>query len=79
MLKTRRTATFALAMAPFAACSLQPPQRKEQKPLYGLIGRFKVHPGERDRLASILLQGTKAMPGYLSYVVAADPMDTDSL
>jgi len=47
--------------------------------MYGLIGRFKVQPGARDRLASILLQGTKAMPGCLSYVVAADSKDPDSL
>jgi quinol monooxygenase YgiN len=62
-----------------AACRLQLPQRKEQMPMYGLIGRFKVQPGERDRLASILLEGTKAMPGCLSYVVAADSKDPDSL
>jgi quinol monooxygenase YgiN len=47
--------------------------------MYGLIGRFKAQPGERDRLASMLLEGTKAMPGCLSYVVAADSKDPDSL
>ncbi len=47
--------------------------------MYGLIGRIKTQPGKRDELANILLQGTKDMPGCLSYVVANDPRDPDAL
>lgn len=47
--------------------------------MYGLIGKFKVQPGQRDALASILLEGTRSMPGCLSYIVATDPKDPDAL
>jgi quinol monooxygenase YgiN len=47
--------------------------------MYGLIGKIKTKPGHRDSLASILLRGTQAMPGCLSYVVASDPTDVDAL
>lgn len=45
--------------------------------MYGLIGQMKVVPGQRDALIDILLGGTDAMPGCLSYVIAADPADPD--
>ena len=47
--------------------------------MYGMIGKIKTKPGQRDALASILLQATQAMPGCLSYVVAVDPTDDDAL
>lgn len=47
--------------------------------MYGLIGKMKAVPGERDKLAAILLEGTGGMPGCLSYVVAQDPTDPDSI
>ncbi|HEU4699433.1 MAG TPA: putative quinol monooxygenase [Gemmatimonadales bacterium] len=47
--------------------------------MYGLIGKMTATPGQRDALAAILLEGTDAMPGCLSYVVAADPADADAL
>jgi len=47
--------------------------------MYGLIGKFKVQAGQRELLASILLEGTRAMPGCLSYIVANDPKDPDAL
>lgn len=47
--------------------------------MYGLIGRMKAQPGQRDALAAVLLEGTGAMPGCLSYVVARDPADADAL
>lgn len=50
-----------------------------EAPMYGLIGRMKAQPGQRDALAAILLEGTGAMPGCLSYVVARDPADADAL
>jgi quinol monooxygenase YgiN len=47
--------------------------------MYGLISKIKAQPGQRDALAAILLDGTVAMPGCLSYVVAIDPKDPDAL
>lgn len=47
--------------------------------MYGLIGKMTAVPGQRDALAAILLEGTSAMPGCLSYVIANDPSDADAL
>jgi quinol monooxygenase YgiN len=47
--------------------------------MYGLIGRIQTTPGQRDALAAILLDGVAGMPGCLSYVVARDASDPDSL
>ena len=47
--------------------------------MYGLIGRIKVVPGQRDALISILIEGVSGMPGCLSYVVAQDPTDSDAI
>lgn len=47
--------------------------------MYGLIGKMTALSGQRDALASMLLEGTQEMPGCLSYVVATDPSDADAL
>jgi quinol monooxygenase YgiN len=47
--------------------------------MYGLIGKLTAVAARRDELAAILLAGTGAMPGCLSYVVARDPADADAL
>ena len=47
--------------------------------MYGLIGKVTAVSGQRDALAAVLLEGTGAMPGCLSYVVATDPADADAL
>lgn len=47
--------------------------------MYGLIGKMKAVPGQRDALISILLEGVSTMPGCLSYVVAKDPADADAI
>ena len=46
--------------------------------MYGLIGRIKVTEGNRDELAAILT-GIGDLPGCLSYIVANDADDPDSL
>jgi quinol monooxygenase YgiN len=43
--------------------------------MFGLIGSMTAHPGKRDALVDILLEGVAGMPGCLSYVVANDPGD----
>ena len=47
--------------------------------MYGLIGKMRTHPGQRDALIAILLAGTTGMPGCLSYVVAKDPADSEGI
>jgi quinol monooxygenase YgiN len=47
--------------------------------MFGLISKISAVPGQRDALAAVLLEGTTAMPGCLSYVIATDPQDPDGL
>ena len=47
--------------------------------MFGLIGRIRATPGDRDRLATVLIEGISGMPGCLSYVVARDPEDPDAI
>lgn len=47
--------------------------------MYGLIGKMRAAPGQRDALISILLGGVSRMPGCLSYIVAKDPADADAI
>ena len=47
--------------------------------MYGLIGKVRTKPGQREAFIAILLGGTGGMPGCLSYVVAKDPADADGL
>lgn len=50
----------------------------EQK-MYGLIGKMTAVAGQRDALIAILLDGTKAMPGCLSYIIAKDSSDPNAI
>ncbi len=47
--------------------------------MYGLIGKMKTVPGQRDELIDILADGLKDMPGCLSYIVARDPEDPNGI
>jgi quinol monooxygenase YgiN len=47
--------------------------------MFGLISKISAVPGQRDALAAALLEGTTAMPGCRSYVIATDPQDPDGL
>jgi quinol monooxygenase YgiN len=47
--------------------------------MYGLISKISTVPGQRDALAALLIDGTQALPGCVSYVVASDLMDADTL
>ena len=47
--------------------------------MYGRIGRMTAVTGQHGVLAAILLEGTRAMPGCLSHVVATDSTDPDAL
>lgn len=47
--------------------------------MYGLITRIRTVEGHREALAAVLIEGTAAMPGCISYVVAADATDDCAL
>ena len=77
---TRRTAaTTMLALAALPLAARATPDHKETTPMYGLIGKMRAQPGQRDALIAILLEGTAAMPGCLSYGIAKDKQDPDAL
>jgi quinol monooxygenase YgiN len=72
--------TFLLGSA--VAATLAPVARAADAPApqrYGQIGRMIATPGQRDALIAILLEGTAAMPGCLSYIVAKDTDDADAI
>ncbi len=45
--------------------------------MFGLIGKLRARPDERDNLAAILVQSTGDLPGCLAYIVSLDPADRD--
>jgi len=47
--------------------------------MFGMIGKMTATAGQRDALIAILLEGTTAMPGCLSYIVAKDSKDADAI
>jgi quinol monooxygenase YgiN len=47
--------------------------------LYARQGRIVATPGERDRLAAILGEGTGGMPGCRLYLVLTDAEDADAI
>ena len=75
---TRRCVVIA-ATATMATSTRAKSVIKEKQSMYGLIGKMKCTPGQRDVLIAILIDGVSGMPGCLSYVVAKDLTDPDSL
>jgi quinol monooxygenase YgiN len=53
--------------------------KNEGAQMYGVMGKMKAKPGQRDALIGILLEGVNNMPGCLSYIVARDLTDADAL
>ena len=47
--------------------------------MYGLITRLTTVPGRRDSVTDLLIAGREPPAGRLSYVVARDPRDPDTL
>jgi quinol monooxygenase YgiN len=73
-----RRAILAGGLAVVAAGGVSPAQAQGRL-MYGLIGQMTAAPGKRDDLIAILSEGTQAMPGCLSYIVAKDATDPDAL
>ncbi len=47
--------------------------------MFGLIAKLTAVPGKRDGLIAVLKDGTKSMPGCLSYILAKDSADENVL
>lgn len=71
----RRSVLAGAALAALAG----PLGAAEASQRFGLIGRIKAQPGKRSALLAALAEGTAKMPGCLSYVVAEDAADPDTL
>ena len=54
---TRRSALATLAALPLAARAQAQPQNKETVPMYGLIGKMRAQPGQRDAIIGGALAG----------------------
>lgn len=72
---TRRHFLVVSATIISTAAAAPPPPA----PQYGLIGKMKTVPGQREALIAILLEGTANMPGCLSYIIAHDPTDPNAI
>lgn len=67
------------AIAPLGLCASGITATENASTMYGLIGKMTAVAGQRDALAAMLLESTQANLGCLSYIVATDPADADSL
>jgi len=47
--------------------------------MYGMIGKLVAAPGKRDQIIQILGDATVSMPGCLSYVIAKDATDENTI
>ena len=65
----------AAALVSLFGCQLL----EERTGMYGIIGKMIAHNNKRDELIAILLDGTKYMPGCMSYVISKDLADENSL
>jgi quinol monooxygenase YgiN len=54
-------------------------QPEEAHRMYGLIGSMTAAPGRRDDLIAILTEAVSNMPGCLSYIVAKDVKDENTI
>ena len=73
------TLAGAAVAAPAGLSSAMAAAQEKTSTMYGLIGKMTAVAGQRDAVAAMLLESTQAMPGCLSYVIAADPADVDAL
>jgi quinol monooxygenase YgiN len=47
--------------------------------VFGLIGKLIAAPGKRDEVMALVAAATSAMPGCVSYGVAADSSESDTI
>jgi len=71
----RRTVIVGAAAAALAG----PATAAKGATMYGLIGKMLAQPGKRSELIALMLEGSDAMPGCFSYVVAEDAADPNAI
>lgn len=67
--------TGLVALVALSGCQF----REEESVMYGIIGKIIAREDKRDELIAILLDGTKNMPGCLSYIISKDNLDENAL
>jgi quinol monooxygenase YgiN len=70
---------FMVSLAALAVGSTATRAKAEGKGMYGVIVKMATVPGQREALIKILIEGTTAMPGCLSYIVAKDATDENAI
>jgi quinol monooxygenase YgiN len=70
-------AAGAMTITAFGVASLAFAQQRGD--MYGLISKMTATPGKRDAVIAILLEAAANMPGCLSYIVAKDASDANSI
>jgi quinol monooxygenase YgiN len=65
----------------FGAAALTPvlAGSQEAKGMWGMIAKITLLPGKRDEMIGILRESAADMPGCLSYVVAKDATDENTI
>lgn len=71
--------SYCVFLIVFIRCIVKRTTTARGAAMYGLIGKMNAAPGKRDALCKLLLAGTQAMPGCLSYVIALDPTDPEGI
>lgn len=71
--------SFLGSAAVMAAANLIPTAAEGATEMYGTIGKITATAGQRDALIAILSESTTKMPGCLSYIIAKDSADADSV
>jgi len=77
-MKTRRR-ELVYGAAAMVLCRIASAAPEEAQEMYGLITNMTAAPGRRDDLISILIEAIASMPGCLSYVVAKDSRDENTI
>ncbi len=55
------------------------PKERNVEEVFGIIGQIMAVPGRRAELVSILLVGTRDMPGNIAYLIAEDLADDNAI
>lgn len=76
---TRREFVGAVGAAAIAAAVPVTIGARGPSTMYGLIGKMKAVPGQREALIAVMVQVASAMPGCSSYIVAEDSADPDAI
>jgi len=70
---------FMVSLAALTVGGTAARAQAEGKGMYGVIVKMTIVPGQRESLIKILIEGTTAMPGCLSYIVAKDATDENAI